>query len=956
MEEQDHSHHDHHEHAHQEHHDAQAHAAHPAPEAKREKVFEINSNLIFAILVIAILAVTIYARLGLVKSQGLFEPDGFFYYSVIRATLGNHLIEPQYLGISGFPVHNFIGEAPGLPYITVIFYLLLGWSGAGYLTIMRYLPLFFGLVELVLAYFIAKELSDSRLCGLLAMLFIGVSAGNIARTAALVYRGDSFIAVPLMFALLLLLKGLKLKNVKAMALVALFAAFVLSTGIMVWNGAQYIVAVYMLSLVLLIVYAFISWKPELMKAVLVFTAGLFALYLLQNIYVYLHGARLGIVLQGNGFLPFYLPLLALAVLAFWFMRRGRIGLLHSSLGRTIAAIVVIAIVAVAIAVVFRGYIGIIANVAGISVGAAQNQTIGTAVGATTQELQKPSFQFLFASFELELYLVFIGALAFAFLIRDKIIAWLEGSRRRALWVGVAVVELALLVVLYLLNGLHLLPGFFYTSRNLVVYLLVLIDLLIGFYLARSGAAKGANRQKIVLVGLLCLWLLVGWATIWHYMGSWQMPLYLTLFSFLVLGVAEYGDKSLEGDLNVVPYIAMISYLLVTAYLQYNAIRYNSLLSIPIAIFAAYGLFIIIEAVGRIRITNQTIKYLFAIAALVVLILLAWFWMRNIITTGQGYHNNWYLLEGYGSLLIMVVLLAMVIVPIVKGGKLELKKICLIAAVFVILFCTVFTIIESYASAQADGINTSFLSAMVWLKNNTATNATVLALWPDGSVVEGWGNRTSYMDSVGGENATRIYYFARYLENSSADSQYLYNIGKPQYLVARQYWLTELSGLVAEGVPQNQSAYTFTPLGQVASPQQNATAQFYFLGNGYYNVTLINTKPTNTLPANYTAYLGTTGQGKLYKIARVTLYNTSDGYYMAYNASAYQFNYTLMVFYSGSQIQGSIIMTSGLYESNLFKLIWLCTAYQCPYYSNSSARITPVYTNNDTRIFRINYTH
>ena len=62
----------------------------------------------------------------------------------------------------------------------------------------------------------------------------------------------------------------------------------------------------------------------------------------------------------------------------------------------------------------------------------------------------------------------------------------------------------------------------------------------------------------------------------------------------------------------------------------------------------------------------------------------------------------------------------------------------------------------------------------------------------------------------------------------------------------------------------------------------------------------------------------------------------------------------MIFYSGSQIEGAIIMTNGLYSSNLFKLVWLCNQYQCPY-SNSTRRISPVFINNDTRIYKITYT-
>jgi asparagine N-glycosylation enzyme membrane subunit Stt3 len=876
---------------------------HTAPVAAGHGIGALNldNRLIFAIIVIAILAVTIYARFGLVKAQGLFEPDGFFYYSIVRATLNSHLSEPQHLGISGFPGHNFIGEAPGLPYLTVIFYLLLGWTGATALQVMRLLPVFVAIVEVILAYFLAKELSDSRLCGILAMFFVAVSAGNIARTAALVYRGDTFIGVPLMVALLVMLKGLKhLQAPKRMAVYALIGAFVLSTGALVWNGSPYIIVVYMLSLALLALWSFISWKPDLARAALIFIGALAALYILQSIYLALHAIRPGLSLEGISFLAFYIPLLLGAMLVFWLTKRGRVGVLHSRAGRV--GIVVVATVAVllVLAVTFGSYITTIAEASGVYAPPVPTNinatTISYAIGSTTQELQKPTFSFLFASFGLGLYLAPIG------------------------------------VIMFLLFN----------------------------------------------------------------------------------SVFDPREKESGRTILTVAFIVMLSYLAITSYLQYNAIRYNSLVSIPIAIFAAYGLY----SLMRIYRGHEDWAKRFASTSFVLAIAACMFYLAALLIT--NWHNGGglkWLLEGTAGVLVAIfivvdtasrlmrrqqvgrmsftisvallcgylllrayqlvslgsssntILLVVegVLIGVVAVGALadtglriwkkeiSLRTVALAIFVAVVVFSAIFTIVESYASTQADGINPSFLSAMAWMKNNTATNATVLALWPDGSVVEGWANRTSYMDSVGGENGIRIYYFANYLINNTPDSQYLYSIGKPQYLVARQYWLTELTGLVAEGVPQNPSNYTYTVLQTIGQPRQNSTAQLYYFGNGYYNITLVN-KLGNLTHPNYTAYLGAVGSPRQYRINRVTLYNTSSTRYLEFPAPAgsYQLNYTLMIFYSGSVIQGALITTDGLYSSNLFRLVWLCNQYECPY-SNSTARISPVYFNNDTRIYRITYT-
>ena len=105
---------------------------------------------------------------------------------------------------------------------------------------------------------------------------------------------------------------------------------------LVWNGSPYIIVVYMLSLALMAFYAFISWKPELMKPVFIFICALFILFPLQSAYIYLHGARTGLALGGISFLAFYIPLLIGAALSFFLIRKGRTGIFMTTLGRIAA--------------------------------------------------------------------------------------------------------------------------------------------------------------------------------------------------------------------------------------------------------------------------------------------------------------------------------------------------------------------------------------------------------------------------------------------------------------------------------------------------------------------------------------------------------------------------------------------------------------------------------------------
>ena len=106
-------------------------------EQKREHAHRLESTPWALAIAIAILAVTVFLRVPMLRFQGLFEPDGFFYYAVIRQAVQNSFVVSNYLNISGSPLHNFIGEAPGLIYLTVVPYFFLRFVGVSYYTIMR---------------------------------------------------------------------------------------------------------------------------------------------------------------------------------------------------------------------------------------------------------------------------------------------------------------------------------------------------------------------------------------------------------------------------------------------------------------------------------------------------------------------------------------------------------------------------------------------------------------------------------------------------------------------------------------------------------------------------------------------------------------------------------------------------------------------------------------------------
>lgn len=121
---------------------------------------------------------------------------------------------------------------------------------------------------------------------------------------------------------------------------------------------------------------------------------------------------------------------------------------------------------------------------------------------------------------------------------------------------------------------------------------------------------------------------------------------------------------------------------------------------------------------------------------------------------------------------------------------------------------------------SDSLNTQFLSALSWLKANTPSNATVLTLWPDGSVVEGYADRESYTDSIMSMDSSVSVAFERFLFEPAGNYSYMRNFSN-SYLIVRRTWISEVPGMLLQsGLPLNTS-YNGTNFQQLL--QINGTA-------------------------------------------------------------------------------------------------------------------------------------
>ncbi len=794
-----------------------------------------RNQVIFFALAVAILVLGVFLRTGLLRFQGFFEPDGFFHYSIIEQILANHLSAPLHSALSGFPSHNLVTEPLGLYYTAIIPYLLLGKS-LSILNVMRLIPILFGILDAIGAFFLVMYLFRNRVLGLIAMFMVAVSSGDIARTGALVYRGDGFVTIFMIISLIFLIKAFRDKDVRKTIAFGAGSAIVIGIGTAVWAGAPFMIFVYMLAVVLVSLYGFIMADAQMLRSSIVVALSLPIEYLIQHVWIYLE------VIKGGGeamssphFFLFYIPLLAATVLAFLMVqRRERLpSLMMNSRRRIETGLAIILIGFVLVMVIGGSYIYNIASGGGLVIA-------GNTLTKSIQELQPPTLGFIWGSFGFQLPLAVLG------------------------------------VILFLFASAEMLP-----------------------------AADSILRT---------------------------------------------GRRSIGIGMSI-PFLILLSYLILTGYLQANAIRFNSLVAVPIAIFAAYAVY------ALWRIFEKRYGKIGMIGAALVALPVAVYMFGSLFAILLGKLNFGIYFDMVPALVIAVIFALIASARDFGKGKLVL---CLYIGIIALIlsYSVVFAYVQMISSGQADGINPSFLSAMGWLRSNTPSNATVLAVWPDGSVIEGWAHRQSSTDSVNGQNPILIKGFANFILNDTPDTSYLTNTThRPEYFVVRYYWLNEYGGLLLETGMNSTSGYVIYQFqgASVASSTATNSISYYFVGNGLYNATMNIANSNGIVNVNSSIHNSTVDV----PIAHTILYNENYSSYQEYNYTRGRaYNGTLFIsFYinpSGrSTITQAYMMGGSLAQSNMVKFLFLCGAASCSY-GNGAVRMKLVYQNSDTRIFKLNY--
>ena len=883
---------------------------------------DFGMKIIFVLLLLAVVVIAIYLRITMLQFYGFYEPDGFYHYSVIRAAVNNGIFNvPKVLSISGWPSSAPVTEAQGLYFSTLIPYAFLQFFGVSYYTVMRLMPVVFALLDMFGAYLLSRYLSRDKLLALLVIAFVGFSMGNAARTSALIYRGDTFVSFWLLIALVFFVETMRQEKKTMSIIFAVLAGVALAFSNFSWNGSPFADATFIFAFALLVVAGYILRKDQVIKD---------SKYLLLAMLVWFVVVELGQAagfiggqqlvapsLQVLGFMiPEFIPIYIGLLFLYLFVYVLNFNSLNFSFIKQLSTpgrlAVMILFVTIGIALFTAIEPSVVYN---IFIGNGFITHPGS-FGTTIQELQPPNAQFLYTSF---------GVVMFT-----------------------SLPSLSMYLPLYL-------------NFNLNVTSPANLTTVAGStsYNCPVGSAINQNTKSCVIP-----------MPFWEYdVGIFAVILALILFiPYLFMQIYDSGgflsgNARVRLDLNV-GLVAIAAYFILTAYLQMHAIRFNSLVSIPLAMMGAYTIYWLISFAKAVANKRAVVFAGFALLFLVSIAL--------VFFTGFG-ATNFLALVALGLGLLLGIICAYFALYNQIETSLYQAGVYMLVAFFLAGFMIVLLTNDNvYAQtlSQADSINPQFISALQWFKANSPSNSVVLTLWPDGSVVEGVANRTSVTDSVGSQNGTKADPFAAWILNSSSDPQFLTSplSGRPNYLLVRTPWLIETQGIYTESkITENASLFGYLPITQFVEGQPNATTkQLIFRNNptGYPFVVVDLKQIANTSQSSINGYIQLS-QSQISPFQTVGFYNQDNGNFTyvpqvhAYNGSNGE---TFMVLYSGVpktnfyiNITGAYIFGPGIGNSNMIKFLYFCSSSAC-LWNNANATAQMVYQNLDTKIFKITYLH
>lgn len=375
---------------------------------KAQSIRPGQSTAVFLVLALVIIGITIYFRIPMLHYFGFYEPDGYYHLSVIRSAVLDHFTIPKYLGLSGWPASTPVSEPFGLYWVTLIPYALLQFFGVSYYTVMRLIPVLFGIFDVIGAYFLSRYLSKDKLFGLLVMLFVALNMGNAARTSALIYRGDSFVTAFAIVSLIFAIEIFRTESRDRKIACALASGLFLALCDLVFNGGSFVTAAYIFAFALVVLLGFTFDRKKLVSDGKYLLGALLVSYLFIQLFVFTGNITGEPPFAGANFFLLFFAMVVGWLAASVLMGEGPIRLPEKH-GRTVSSLtdtpykrfaIAAGFILLAVLVIYLVIPGLVYNIF-VSNGF---ETNGNSFTGTIQELQPPTPAFIFASFSLQTYL------------------------------------------------------------------------------------------------------------------------------------------------------------------------------------------------------------------------------------------------------------------------------------------------------------------------------------------------------------------------------------------------------------------------------------------------------------------------------------------------------------------------------------------------------------------------
>lgn len=181
-------------------------------------------TVLFSIFLVALALRLVTARYSL-----LLEADPWYHFKIASILLesGEYPIYEYY---SRYPFGSFVASPPGLYYLPVYLYKVIGFTGISFFRVFQLLPAITGSLIIFPLYLLTKELYNKKI-GFLAPFLFALSPAGIERGLAGFYRGEVFMLFAMLFVFYFFIR-----SVKETPYYSIPAAFFVFFSGLLWSG------------------------------------------------------------------------------------------------------------------------------------------------------------------------------------------------------------------------------------------------------------------------------------------------------------------------------------------------------------------------------------------------------------------------------------------------------------------------------------------------------------------------------------------------------------------------------------------------------------------------------------------------------------------------------------------------------------------------------------------------